>query len=342
MKAALKKYKEHFFDKTSSLALFAFFLIASYALMYFYPFTAIILVPFIVAPFLFVFQAMNSNANSNIRFSFKDFFKLYPRYYSPSYYGVYRLIISTLKALLVYMAFFVSIGIIGGAIISAVDPAINDLVNQIYSVTSYEEMYEIIDTLLARDSFYIYMLVTYVVSFFFAFWMFIHSVGISSLSFYCATHMRGAAYMRQISYAYRFAFKRFRRQFYRDYFKANFLGIILLVVGMLAGVLLGYYLNFDLDKVVLFGLYGASFLLFFFLPYYFDVLNELYIKYFDYYQQATIDLAKMNIERLKAAHNLSEEELEKLNNFLAKAEEKKEDNNVSKPIDGDDTNDNNE
>lgn len=111
---------------------------------------SIILVPFVLIPLYFAFALFHFVQTNKANLTFKHVFKFYSLYYSPRFFGVFRIIISFLISLLVEIC----ITLIAGLIIFYVfkknfDPdftqSITNLANNLQYASTAEEMNELLN-----------------------------------------------------------------------------------------------------------------------------------------------------------------------------------------------------
>ncbi|MCQ2742910.1 MAG: hypothetical protein MJ239_06445 [Bacilli bacterium] len=291
--------------------------------------TLIFTIPFIFIPFVFAVQYSMTHVRSGENISSKLIGGGWVRYMNIAspYFGSYRVIVSFLKALLSYMAPYFVTAMIYIAVKSATDSSFVEAINKVYEMLKDEsisvtKIYEYIAS--SREILGIYVCASGV-GYGVASYIFIRSVFINSASTYIRGMMLGGrAHPRVANAIFQYGFRSIRREYFKEYYKAMWPLIPLLIIGFVGGYIIPCVLPVEIDITALpaFGFAGQLVLVAFFVPYAFEVQQILTFTYANNYSKASLDLAKMNLNQLKAAQQMSEEQSKEIEDQIKQAEAK--------------------
>ncbi|MFA7378124.1 MAG: hypothetical protein WC014_01185 [Bacilli bacterium] len=328
-KKAFQTYRKYLASKLAIALSFTVFVLASLAIGLFGSYLFILLVPIIILPIYICLQLANSSFAKGMPLSQKNFFAFYKVAFTPTLNGAYQVISSFLKAALIYFGFSFLVVFVMLQVYLTNDAS---FAQELQSITTLVANGNYQDALLAYEENATILFVSTIASLIsggFSLLAFMHFIGRNSIVPHLALSM--AALPGKIAYSvHRQGLKVFKREFNGDYYRSSWLAAPIILIGFTGGVLATYFFTNNTYLILLSGFAGAFILLTPFLPYYLDVIEELFNKYKDRYLKVSINQATRVYEEIKIAQEMSEEqrkELDKLINDLKnQTEHKKADN----------------
>lgn len=316
-KAVLKKERGRYFRKLSFSALYAAFAIVCLIPAYFVQPILVLLVPLVIAPFLFALQATNHNINLKREQSTKDFFKFFPLYFRGSFRGAYRLALSFLEGFGVYFLVFFVLGFLLAYGKLTNDPAFMEQLSTFIEQGSFPTVEETEELLLSSPVLAEALSVASVTSLAAAILMFLHNSGTSSLKVYIAFSTGAMLPMHETAKVYSRGLSSFRGSFFRDYYKATWFLIPAVIAAYALGAVPAHlYLNCTDFQAGVVGSASVTLALFLALPYYFDVLEVLYHRHGTIFAQASISLSLDALNEIKASQKMSDDQLKDVQKFM--------------------------
>ena len=320
-KKALQTYRKYLASKLAIAFSFTVFVLACLALGILGSYLFFLLVPIVILPIYICLQFTNSSFAKGMPLTQKNFFGFYRTAFTPTINGAYQVITSFLKSALIYFALSFIVVFVMLQVYATRNP---QFAQEIESISALTANGSFLEALAAYEDNIIIMFISSIatlVSSGLALLAFFHFVGRNSIVPHLAISM--AAMPGRIAHSiHRQGLKLFKTEFNRDYYKAAWLGAPLVLLGFGGGVMATYFFTTDSYLIVLSGFAGAFILLTPFLPYYLDVIEELFKKYKDRYITVSIDQAKKAYEEIKVAQKLSEDQQRELDKLISDLEKK--------------------
>ncbi len=340
VKEVLKSYRKHVLDKTQALMMLLLIALICGALGYFAPISLVFTSILLFLPSLYAFQGINDISNAGGRFSFKLFFLCFASYYRLHLGSGYRSIISLLKALLTFMAISVAGTIIAYYVLLYIDPTFNQIINNLNMTIDASELLKAMNSLLEHHGFNLALLIIEILAYYFSSLMYIHAISINSSAIFAASLVVNAGHEKEAAMLYHLAFKLYRKDYYKDYYKYCWLGLLLFTCGTTLGAYLGTLFIYNISQIAIFSVFVGCFFLLFYLPYHFDMIKQLFIKYADKYQEATLLIAQRDLKKLKEQKFFEEDMLKDIDARIAEIDQRlqakhHENNNDKTPINND-------
>ena len=342
VKEALKHYPKAFSNMSLWLINFLFVVIIVCALGFLSTYSFFITIPFVMIPFFFALQQTGNYIRFKNDFDnskFKGFMKLY---FSPSFFGSYRLIRSALISLLVSILGSLIFGWIYYAIGQANGLDFYTAMKNVYEAYIALDFNAVNEALNAEPLLSMLAWTTIFESCLFAFSFWMHVMRYSTLTYFRSITMGRDP--REGLMMYRVVLHSKKTKGYnKDYILSMLPLIILSLLGLALGVFIGYELT-NIEQISEFFYYSQYFyaqnfialcgvlmmgiFITFSIPYYFDCIYLLMDKYSPMFQEASMDYAQ---EQLKnAEQNLDKyspeerEEIRKAMEQIKKAKEEKD------------------
>lgn len=318
---ARQTYQKYLASKLAIAFSFTIFVLASLALGILGSYLFLLLVPIVILPIFICLQMTNSAFAKGMSLSQKNFFSFYRAAFTPTLSGAYQVLSSFLKAALLYFGLsFVTIFVMLQFYLTR-DPF---FAQQIESISALAANGNLVEALAAYENNANIIFISSIATFIsggFALLAFLHFIGRNSIVPHLALSM--SSMPGRIAFSiHRQGLKFFKREFNIDYYRATWLGTPLLLIGFAGGVLATYFLTRDPYLILLSGFAGAFIVLTPFLPYYLDVMEEIFKKYKDRYITVSIDQAKKAYEEIKVAQKLSEEQQDELDKLISDLQKK--------------------
>ena len=281
-----QNYRKNFVSKSSLVAVLTLFIIACLALAYFVPITLLITIPLIIIPLLTGFIAENITANTKPS-SIGRMMMGFRLYYSRQFFGIYRILESIIKTIIVYLICSSVLSIILHFAIGMNDPTYASLVNEIIRDRNIEDLNRNLQELLGNPTFVLIENITEIASIGLGSYMMVHHVLTHSIKVFYNLLGRNVFLAPGVNFIHRRAFSRFRRFFYKDYYSSFWYMILIYIVFYVGGALLGLLLlNRTGNESAIIGLFAATIGSVFFLPIVFDTIQVIFSIYSVYYIQA--------------------------------------------------------
>ena len=323
-KKAFATYRKYWTSKLAASFTFVVFTLASLAIGLFGSYVFLILVPIIVLPIFVCLQLINSAFAKGMALTQKNFFSFYRSAFTPTMNGAYQVITSFLKAALVYLAMSFLVIIIMTQVFLTRSATFASEIDSMTALIANGGFQEALDAYESNATIIFISSISTLVSGGLSLLVFLHFIGRNTIVPHLAISM--AALPGRIAYSvHRQGLKIFKHEFNSDYYKSVWIGIPLVLCGFTGGVLATYFFTNNAYLILLAGFAGAFILITPFLPYFLDVIEEMFKKYKDRYVQVSIDQAKKIYEEIKAASEMNEEqrqEIDKLINDLKNQSEK--------------------
>lgn len=275
---ARKKYREHLGPKLALSFSFIILIYIGLSLSLLNPLLILFAFPLLFIPAYYAFQMMNLGINKKMELVQKNFFMFYRQAYSPQIRGIYRVLSAFWKGLLSYFLVTFIVAFIIAQIMIAKNPALIDQLEGLLDYMNSTQNFDIMAFFEANES--IFTLYRLISGFgIFAFLLaFLHFIGRSSLTPYF-TKRFPFLFGKQLNRRTSIILKLIRHEYNRDYYQALWHGPLLLFVGYAAGFFSTYFITTDPLIIILSSVAGALLFIGPYLPYFFDVIEELYKKY---------------------------------------------------------------
>ncbi|MFA6644799.1 MAG: hypothetical protein WCS76_00365 [Bacilli bacterium] len=323
-KKALQTYRKYLASKLAIAFSFTVFVLACLAIGIIGSYLFLILVPVVVLPIFICLQLANSSFARGMPLTQKNFFSFYRTAFTPPLNGAYQVLSSFLKAVLINLglSFVVVFAMLQLFVID--NSSFAQEVDSIAALAANGNFTEALAAYEANANIIFISSTATLISGGFALLAFLHFVGRNSIVPHLALSM--SSMPGRIAFSiHREGLKFFKREFNTDYYRATWMGAPIILAGFAAGVFATYFFTQDPYLILLSGLAGAFILLAPFLPYYLDVIEELFKKYKERYISVSIDQAKKAYEEIKVAQKLSEEQQEELDKLIGDLQKKSDD-----------------
>lgn len=285
----------------------------------------LIVVPLIVLPTLFSFQRAIIVLREENVLSFSLVLSGYRQYFSPRFASTYSFFKSLLKLLIVFVAStFIASLVVNLYFYNADIMGFKQIADQImYSITSYEELYAIIEE--HADLFALYEMATMLPPLFLVtiFGLFFFSISGHSFFVRISALKYPGSYLKELFARF---YKNNRASFLRSYFALNWPLYLLFVGGLALGAYVGSIFSFTYGSIFTFAVAFAIFLsIGVYGSIYFANKEALYFAYIDKIQKEdTIIKAKFKrtLEELRKEQNM-QEIIDELEEYVDEEEQKK-------------------
>jgi len=314
-RTAFETYRKYLGSKLAVSFAFTIFVLASLAIGMVGSYLFLVLMPLVILPVFVCFQLANSALAKGMPLTQANFFGFYRVAFSPSLSGSYQIISSFLKSFLVYLGISLLTIFILTEIYSYLDSSFYAEVQSISALIYSGNLTEAVDAFDENATIAFISSMGFLSGGGAATLIFLHLVGRNSISPHLAFAMP-ALPGRTANMIHRRGIKTFRLEFNLDYYGATWLGIPLIILGYLGGVFATYFFVSDVYLILLAGIAGSFLLLTPFLPYYLDVIEELFKKYRSRYFQVSIDQARKAYEDINTSQVMSEEEKKELGDLI--------------------------
>ena len=329
IKTGFKEALSRFKIVSLPLSFFAILTIGILILGFYFPITLLLTVPFVVIPSFFSVGAINTVAKNENTHEALGFFIMFKTYFSQFFRGGYKVIISFLKSLLVFVIFSVVLSTIFTLTIIAKDPAFIEL----QAITDPEQLVEALNNFIeTNETFNLTTKITYMCASTGFFCMFIHNIGINSVKVNFNFLAKFPLPTSDLNLVNKMVMKKVRKNFRKDYFKTFwFLGLIIFA-GFVGGSLLAYFFlkEIYMQQIPVVGALLAFILALFFIPYFLNASQALFLNYQVLYIDTLIDLSKQSLEELKKTQKISEEKEKEVMKMIESEKIDKENNKKDK------------
>lgn len=246
--------------------------------------TYLIVVPFVLVPIIFSIQVMHFGLRQDANPNGTLFFRFFRIYFSPNFMGSYRIIISTLFALLVEMISASIFGLIAYSVAS-LNPGMNDTIKLLIEYIESGDMEAVNNMLLNDANLKVLAYIAYIPSFGIAFSMFFLSTSYNSLSIYfkIKNPMINPMYANRI---YTVGKNAIRRKIMKEYWGLNWPIFVLFFIGFASGVCIAYFndLNYVYGQVI--GIIAGVVAMIFYHPIFLNNLESIYLNHEEHFSQA--------------------------------------------------------
>lgn len=315
-----QNYRKNFIGKSSLVAIFLLFVIASLLIAYFLPVTLLITIPFLILPLLTGFIAENMSANTKRSSAARMLFG-FRLYYSRQFFGIYRILGGILKTLIVYFAITSILTLILHLSIGMNDPNYMSILDSIIKGRNIEDLNKNIELLLSNPTFILIENITEIASIGLASYMMIHHALTHSFKVFYNALGKTVLSSLGVNFIHRLAFPKIRKYFYKDYYSSFWYMILIYVIFYVGGALLGLLLlNRNGSESAIIGLFFASTISSFFLPIVFDTLQIIFSVYSLFYIQAMMHSTSILKNSFGDKLSFSKEEIELVDNSVLEFE----------------------
>ncbi len=311
IKQAIANYPKEFSGMGIWLINFLFLIIISCALGFLSTYTFFITIPFVLVPFFFALQQVGNSIRLKNSFDNSNFKKCFKLYFSPVFFGSFRLLRSTLFSLLIAI---VGTMVFGGAYygigsVNGLD--FNSAFNSLYQAYSAYDVAALNDVL-ASEPLVSYIAWTSIFEsclFAFSFWM--HLMRYSTLT-YLRSSMAGND-PKFVMMFYRVSVRSKKIKGYnKDYVLSMLPIIVLALVGLGLGIFAGYeicnieaietFFNnssyfYSPSFIALCGILAMAVVIVILMPYYFDCIYYLMDRYFNKFHEGYIEATKDELQK---------------------------------------------
>ena len=287
-------------------------------------FITVLIVGSLVLPFYFATLICSYLEKNGRPIAAKDYFRSAGMYFTPTFFGSFRILKAALISLLFSMGTYLIFSVVYGSLSLNFDPAFAKDIDTLTSFV-YSGDVEAANNFLANST----SLLTYS-----RFASFAMDAGFILPFFYLISRASITVFIRDflptpdsraINAAYKEALRSGAMGYDSDFFKSTWWVYLTLIVFYAAGAVTGYFLLEGHPYIgILMNLVGVGFMiipLVFLLPYFVLVLDNLFKKYKKGFARAIVDIARRVFEQFKYSNQISEEEAQKYEEELKQAEE---------------------
>ena len=253
-----------------------------------------------------------------------DYFKTAGLYYTPSFFGSFRILRSVLFSFLASLGAYFLFSIFYVSLSKYFDPNLLTDVDTLYAYLGAGDTEAASKFLMDSASLNMFSRMS----------SFAMDAGFILPLIYLLGRTSFLVFMRDamltpdsriVNSAYKEALRGKGRGYNKDFFKATWWVYVLLLVFYVGGVVTGYFLLKDNPYIgILMNLVGVGFMMIplaVTIPYYRLVMTLLFKKYKRVFVEASLDLARRAFEELKYANQIGEEDAKKYEEALKQAEE---------------------
>lgn len=309
-KIGFKEARKRFVIVSLPLSFFALLTIGVLLLGFFAPISLVLTVPFIVVPSFFSVAAINTIANNPNTHESYGFFIMFRAYFSQIFRGGYKVIIGFLKSLLVFMITAIILSLLLTNLILNKDPAYVDFINKVNMMTDANQILDEVNNFMnTNNNFKVVINVVSMSSMCTGLYMFIHHFAVNSIKYNYNFVATIPLPMSDLNVIFKHVLHKTKGKFYAQYYKAFwFLGIIL-IGGFAAGALLPFFFaeNITTAQICITGIIGSFAVLLFFLPYFLNASQQMFLTQRNLYVDVLIDLSRKSLEEMKKNQAISEE-----------------------------------
>lgn len=320
-KNVVEELKKAKFGFSMPLFWFVFLTMLSLILAYVFPFSLIVTIPFVIVPAYFAFTSMN--AVKGVKHGEQaTFWKMYRIYFSPIFFGGYRLFFGLLKAFIAYFA----VSTIGLSIVLYTNPSYQGLVSNVANISNINEIYEEMENILLQPkiekAFYLITTIALV----FGAVLFIQHIMKHSPKMRRNLYTRQVIPMKQFNIVEKTLRKQKRKFILTSYLGTSWFIQFLIVLTLSGGIVLSYFLlkNFDIGQAFVISLF-LMFVCITPLLNYISVTQDLmYVALMKDYEQTFVNLTLEFLTKYKDKIGLEEEDANKIKDFLEQAKKESE------------------
>ncbi len=235
---------------------------------------------------------------------------MFRAYFSQIFRGGYKVIVGFLKSLLVFMITAIILSLLLTNLVLNKDPTYVDFINKINMMVDTNQILDEVNNFMATNrNFKIVINVVNISSMCTALYMFIHHFAVNSIKYNYNFVASLPLPMSDLNVIFKHVLHKTRGKFYSQYYKAFwFLGIAL-IGGFAAGSLLTFFFaeNITTAQICVTGMLGSFVVLLFFLPYFLNASQQLFLNQRNIYVDVLIDLSRKSLEEMKRNQAISEE-----------------------------------
>ena len=321
-KETWKNYKVNLGLKFSYTALYVFLMLLSILLIIVVPFAFILVIPFAVLPFTFCYYASIVGLRMHNGLTNRTFFAFYPLYYQPFFRGNFNALIGFIKSVLV--------SIISSTILTVIlfytylknQPGFAEILQEIDSASTIDAMSTAMKHFNDFGPAKLTIEIANCVGLGLGIFCFVRHVFLHGEKLFVNLLGVKPVPSKVVNQLYSIAFRIRRKQFYKEYYGAMWYVILWFMVTFAGGIVFNFMvLNLSSSISVYVALAFALLMMFPFLPYAVEMLNNIYLASADDYNKASLvamEKAQMMINKMK---NISPEEKEKLIQYIASEKE---------------------
>lgn len=310
VKLGFKEAKKRYLILSLPLSFFALLTIGMLILGFFFPLTLFLTIPFVVIPSFFAVSAINTVANNNNAHEGLGFFVMFRAYFSQIFKGGYKVIIGLLKYLLTYIVSAIILSLILSATVLSKDPAYIELIHQFETVTDTAQLTQLLNDFINNNvTLNNLMIIISIISVFLGSYFFLHHFAVNSLKYNYNFLSKFPIPVLDLNIVQKIFIKNNFKTFYKNYYKAFwFLGIVF-ASGYAGGSVLSYFFipNIDMMQITVVGLFGGFIFLLFFIPYFLNASQLIFIEYRGSYFSILMDLSKESLQKMREAKTITEE-----------------------------------
>lgn len=287
-------------------------------------FITVLIVGSLIIPFYFATLICSYLEENGRSIAAKDYFRTVGLYFSPTFFGSFRVLKAALISLLFSIGTYLLFSVVYGSLSLTFDPAFAEDIDAFTSLV-YSGDVEAANNFLTNSV----SLNTYS-----RFASFAMDAGFILPFFYLISRASITVFIRDflptpdsraINAAYKEALRSGAMGYDSDFFKATWWVYLTLILFYAGGVVTGYFLLEGHPYIgILMNLVGIGFMivpLVFLLPYFALVLDNLFKKYKKGFGKAIVDIARRVFEQFKYSNQISEEDAQKYEEELKQAEE---------------------
>ena len=334
-KEKLDKKTQEFLEKfhkglTWELCFFIVASLLSLCLAYLTIDSLFLTIPFLVLPAFFALLTINTAAIYSTNNDSPSIWNAFRMYFSPFFFGAFRIITSFFKALLTFIVSVAGLGIIAGtailplndeyaAFVDSLSPNIetSDLLNQ------YQQF------MMSNDFFKEVTMFITITSLFAAAVMFIHQISKNAVKVFYNLTTKMPMAVPQLNNVHKEVLFINKKAFFKEYFRSTWFLHLLLLVGLFGGFAINYFAigNGNIADSFVIGLALALLLVSPFLNYFSYVLTGMYAHFSKDYFESFFKTSFELINKLKSENKINDEEskaiAEAINNAKKEVDESK-------------------
>jgi len=317
--ASWKLLGARFGAKCRLTALYVFILLLCCMLMFVFPLSIIVTLPFVALPSTFAYITTHTMINIEKNCSILPFFSFYKAYFSKTFNGGFRGLLGLLKFILIEIIVSLIVGLLLYYLYCAKQPGFAEIMKNIESATTSENLSTAFDTLLDFKPFEYTVTITGQSALGIGSLVFINHIMLQSEIYVNAVRSKNIMPMKFLRPVFARMSNIRRKEFLKIYIPCTFF-IYLVFIISIGGtfVLNDFFFGFSIYQSFAIGLAISILLNFFFIPYFVDVLGCFNAVSVDDFNKAIIDVAKMTVERARKKKLLTEEQLIQLELDLIK------------------------
>ena len=324
-KETWKEYRKDISSKLALTAIYVFMLACSLLLNILSGLTMFITIPFIVLPFTFAYVATLGGMEYAKAAPIISFFMFYPVYYQRLFFGGFKAIIGFLKGVLISIIFSTILTIILYYTYLRIQPGFAEILSEIDAAKDVAAMQSAMEKFYNFEPANLTLKISTMTGSVFGAYTFIRHCLLNSEKFYLNLITKQPIPMKAASRIYAIAARARKKEFFKEYYGAVWyvgLWFFLTLAGGAVGAM--FLFNIDATRSLFIGLFVSLILLFPFIPYYFGVMNNIFLASHDDYSKASITLSERTLEDLKRTNQLNAEQQKLLEEELQRGKEEYE------------------